>query len=381
MRLWRTFVDNGHESGWWFWAAVASLPVAWLVVVAGRSVLGQAPLDPDARRFLAVFLPATAASTIGAQILLSGAVVPGPRYNLPILFLPLLLLASLVPPRWPSPVHRGVLAVPVAIALVWSASALDEIDPTGPDHIACVRRQLELSGSVTGVASYWDARDLVVYLDDPDVTVGTYDLFGRPEQINVSADSYRDRYDFVLRSERVPLWELDLGMIEAINGEPDTAIECGIYTLWDYGPSGMTMDPFPQPGSSVVFDGCDLDTEVGALDAGSCTLSSTGEAGYLDFGPYVAVPPGTYRVEIAYQAAGDEPLGTWDVATFHQHGETPTVVEEGELAGTGGGVGHVELEWTAANDPTGELTVAEIRTRVDAGASGQLLSIELTRIS
>jgi hypothetical protein len=131
----------------------------------------------------------------------------------------------------------------------------------------------------------------------------------------------------------------------------------------------------------VVFDGCDLDTEVGALDAGSCTLSSTGEAGYLDFGPYVAVPPGTYQVEIAYQAAGDEPLGTWDVATFHQHGETPTVVEEGELAGTGGGVGHVELEWTAANDPTGELTVAEIRTRVDAGASGQLLSIELTRIS
>lgn len=379
-RVWRSFLDAGAESGWWFWIALAVLPIVLLLLLRGRALLGGSSFQPDAKRFLTVFVPASAVTTVIAQVMLTGSVAPGPRYNMTILFLPLLLLAALVPPRQPNGGHRALLAVPVAGALLWSATALDEIDPGGPDHLACIQRQLERSGSENGVASYWDARDLVVYLDDPDVGVGTYDLFGRPERINVSSASYRDRYDFVVRSERVPLWALDLGMIRTVNGPPEVAIECGIYTLWDYGPGGLTMEPLSRPGDVVTFDGCALDTQVGTLRPRDCVLATTGQAGYLNFGPYRAVPTGRYQVDLAYRAEGDVPIGSWDLAVFHHHGDIPSIVKEGPLEGTDGRIGHVRFEWTATDLPTGELTVAEVRTVVKADMTGEIISIELTRI-
>ncbi|MEZ5342586.1 MAG: hypothetical protein R2706_14405 [Acidimicrobiales bacterium] len=78
--------------------AVATIACAWLLR-RGRSPEGT-PLPRSAAHFLPIYFAIAATVTAAAQILMVGDVAPGPRYSLPIIMLPLVLLPCLALTGW-----------------------------------------------------------------------------------------------------------------------------------------------------------------------------------------------------------------------------------------------------------------------------------------
>lgn len=376
-----SFLDIARE-GMWMQLTLVVVIVSFAVVVyrlyRGTTLLDGRPMAEDPRAFLFVFVPATAVTTIAAQIMLSGSVGPEPRYSATITMLPVLLLAAVVGlPAAPRPGVAATVAAPVMLLAATAGSTLGSFDlDREPEHIACIRAELAVTGSTQGVASYWDARELAVYLD---VAMATYSPLLRGERLNVSEESYTDRYHFMVSSPNVEFWQLELDPVEALNGPPLRTSMCGEYTVWDYGPDGFDMEPFDEP-SSRRWDGCSLSTQVGVLDPDRCTLTASEEAGYVMFGPYAVTPQGTYRARLRYAADGSAPVGQWDLSTTTELGDDAKIRRTGTLHGTDGDEEWLEFEWNADATPLGREEVVEIRLVTDGSASVTIHELEITRL-
>ncbi len=374
-------LSDAIGDGWWIQVLVV---VSFVVVVAsfarGRSVLGGRRLQPDASRFLVVFVPATAIVTFAAQIMLSGAVEPGPRYSMTVFFLPIFLLAAVVVPPAMDRRTTAALAVPVIVLAAVLAPTLPDIDlGREPAGMECLHDALAITGSTHGVASYWDARDLSVYLDDPDVVMATYSPLNRGERINVSEESYAERYDFIAVSSIVPWWVLDLDRIEFLNGPPRQIVECGRFTVWDYGPDGLDMEPFDTP-NTVTWTACQLSTQVGTLDEASCTISGGEAPGFLAFGPYPTVPNGSYRARLQYRAPGTGPVAGWELAFTGELGAAPEIAQTGTVDGTDDRDGELIIDWETTDAPLGREPVVEVRIVADGTPGVAITAIEITRL-
>ncbi len=374
-------LSNAIDDGWWIQVLVV---VSFVAVVVSflrcRSLVGDQRLQSDASRFLAVFVPATAIVTFAAQIMLSGAVEPGPRYSMTVFFLPILLLAAVVVPPTLDRRTTAALALPIVVLGAMLVPTLPDIDlDRQPPGMQCLHDALARTGSIHGVASYWDARDLSVYLDDPDVVMATYSPLNRGERINVSEESYADRYDFIAISSIVPWWVLDLDRIEFLNGPPIQIVECGRFTVWDYGPDGLDMEPFDSP-NTVDWTGCQLSTQVGTLDESTCTITGGETPGFLAFGPYPAVSNGSYQARLRYRAPGTGPVADWELGFTRELGGAPEITQTGPLAGTDGQAGELVIEWETTDAPLGREPVVEVRVVADGTPGLEFTGIEITRL-
>ncbi len=80
----------------------------------------------------------------------------------------------------------------------------------------------------------------------------------------------------------------------------------------------------------------ELPTNIGTIDKGWLSATTSGGAGYLSFGPYVALPVGKYRFTIDYRSAlsSESIAGHYDAVSAQQAGRNASKYASGELAGT-----------------------------------------------
>jgi hypothetical protein len=375
----RTVAADGGRFLWVVGLAGVLLMIALLL---RRPLLGTGTLDRASSRVLAVFVPVSIVATLVAQLGLQGIPL-GPRYNMSIVLVPLMLASVIVGPRLSAATALAVL--PIGAMGLWWATALTDVDADRePEFIACVREQLDRSGATDGISSYWGARDLVVYLDDPDVNVAATEASGLPFRVNISERSFRDRYQFAVDFPAYgPAWDIDLEQIERYNGPPEVKVECGPSILWDWGEDGFTLTPFDDVGHTETWNGCQLPTVIGAVDEESCVLRSpagSGE-GYLSFGPYVPVVAGTYRIEFDYlseAAVGDQTAGSWNLLT--RDGGVPSeVMADGPIAGTGGAVETITITLVVPAGAPGFSPVMELQVLVSGSAEAEFHELRVTR--
>lgn len=130
----------------------------------------------------------------------------------------------------------------------------------------------------------------------------------------------------------------------------------------------------------AYWSAADLPTVVGAVKEDRLELRPGAQAGFLSFGPYITLPPGRYRVTIAY--ASDAPpgqqTGNWDVTTGNGSSKPEDVrtFASGALHGTNG-----ERD-TRSADITVDRLVSHVEVRNFYTGSGDLkiFSIALEEI-
>ena len=120
------------------------------------------------------------------------------------------------------------------------------------------------------------------------------------------------------------------------------------------------------------WDGAALPTLIGNAE-GKSLISD--KAGYLSFGPYVNLLPGTYRVRIHYQgdAPVDKQLGSWDAI----HTSPQGVVSEATAGAIMGSANEVATIDGIITVPRGYSGPWEIRTRVLGVGRVRLLGLDL----
>ncbi len=344
--------------------------------VRGKTLFGSERLDPDGSRLMAVFIPASIMSTLVAQALLTGSVGPSARYNTPAFLLAVLSL-GLVWGSLRKPAALALASLPVIGLVAWWVGAIGDINTNKPPGIECVEEYFDSSPSRRGIAGYWDSRQLEVYTDDPVIEVAAYGPRVEPELLNVSGRQFDGTYDFVIDGARFPVFQPDPNVVRGLFGEPLRTAECPNYTILDYGPGNIDPNPFRDPGTSRSWLACELQSQVGHSEP-DCAMSfddATDDTGYMVFGPYVRVPPGTYEVVLDYRAA-DPGAGAWDVVAGV--GLTPGVSIHSDEVPTGDGSVTTVVE--IGPDPNGR--AQQLETRVFATDAGDLdvRSVTITRL-
>jgi hypothetical protein len=124
------------------------------------------------------------------------------------------------------------------------------------------------------------------------------------------------------------------------------------------------------------WDAVQLPFQVGK-DVGTTRVADSRDTGpgYIQFGPYINLQPGTYHFALDYVAEGDTSVGAWDVC-FAANGKTPfRLVDQGSLnpacteVTTTVAVDRVSskcpLEFRVFYSGKGKLTVKNLRLRRD----------------
>jgi len=91
--------------------------------------------------------------------------------------------------------------------------------------------------------------------------------------------------------------------------------------------------PWPSESSTLVWSASSLPSRIGyANGERRIALANAHEAGFLTYGPYVHLTPGSYMLSIRYRSDGSpsDLVGTWDVYVPLSH----TTLATGELWGT-----------------------------------------------
>lgn len=321
-------------------------------------------LDPSLSGFLALYFVISAGITAAAQIMMSGDVAPGPRYSLPILILPLVLvgpvgLAGLDWNRTPNKKVFALAASPVVVAIGLLGTLIPAIDTNqSPVPSSCIDAALAESGSSHGIASYWDARTVEVF-SNGDLEVAPYGPLLFESHINAGLAAFAESYDFAVTSEIYPGWNIDLRMLDAASGPPQSRVTCERWTISDWGPGGLRLAALDNPGDQRTFTGCTMSSHL-AEPTANCQLrvgqdESTRE--YLVFGPFLHVPPGEYEVTASYSSSESAALtvGEWDITA-----DTPTVtgvLASGTVAGSAGSPALVTTTFVvpSEDDPTSML--------------------------
>ncbi|KAF1053040.1 MAG: hypothetical protein GAK43_01611 [Stenotrophomonas maltophilia] len=123
-----------------------------------------------------------------------------------------------------------------------------------------------------------------------------------------------------------------------------------------------------------TWDAQTLPTLAGSVQAGRL-VSSTGNAGYLSYGPYTSVPKGRLHYRITYSASGAETqeAGTWDI--LDNAPPQPKVLRQGSLQGTANAPRTVEGELDLLAPAKG----LEVRTFTNGTQTVQLIRLELRK--
>jgi hypothetical protein len=199
---------------------------------------------------------------------------------------------------------------------------LSPANPYSP-LIACLDSHRNDLGNGMGITDYWQAREIDLFSQtglDADQAMGE-DL--RLFQWVSNREMFENRvYTFVMTNTPTnlpPILEED---VIRIQGEPDARFVCDGYPVLVYN-EGIQVEIPVAEGIQSLLDGStdritirsqsELRTEVGNWR--EKVLYSTGKAGWLQFGPYITLPAGSYRVEWkgTVSDGGPEDVGSVDV--------------------------------------------------------------------
>lgn len=239
---WAVIVDEARLSPWTLITVTACLLATIVALCSPR--LRPTGISEDMARLLAIFLGTTPVLIIVAQLGMS--TTPDIRYYLPAYALPLLLvglLASRVRPR----AQWILLAVPVLFTLGPAADAISNVGTTRNDQAPCVDQALSVTGSRRGISTYWDAKPITV-ASDLELTIATVSPDLSLDPVNSSAAHYGQPYDFAVMSTWADPYTLEPAGVVPQAGEPLAITRCGLYTIYDYGPGGLSWIVVPKAG-------------------------------------------------------------------------------------------------------------------------------------
>ncbi len=353
-------------------AAVASVLVAVLVLMSS-SRSRVSPL-----MVVVAFWVISSGAHVVAMLLDTSE--PALRYVQVVALLPLvwvgpLLAQRLSGRRW----TVGPLAAFAALVVILpSVGELDEVDLSyQAPEAACL--DAVVPGDGVGVSGYWEAR-LVQLHSHFERDLAPLDGAGEPMRINASSAWFDQPYDFALVGTQTPGWDPPLSLMEALAPQA-TATECGTLVILDAGDGGLRLDALAGEGGQVAFDGCDLQTMTGSLDAATCSIDvPAGASGFATFGGYASLPPGTYEIELAYSSDGapDAKLGTLEVTRVREYGgEVEVVLTAPLFAPSEPGPGTITVSVAVPDD--GDPFIAEMRTVTDGAQSYRVEGVTITR--
>ena len=190
--------------------------------------------------------------------------------------------------------------------------------------VACLDSHANDLGDGAGLADYWQVRPINLLskkgLCVDQVLGGDLKIF----QWASNQDMFSNRkHTFVITNTPTNLPKILDSDIIRINGQPDARFICNGFPILVYYKGLQVIIPLAERfrnflkgrvDSVIIREQSDRPTLVGKWK--DRVLYSTGNAGCLQFGPYVTLPSGSYRVEWKGEVveAGPEAIGTVDVA-------------------------------------------------------------------
>jgi len=309
-------------------AVLLTLDVAFVAFAVARlfkeRAAGRAGRRPDRAITPVVFVAALVASSWGAVIAIGVFTgVASLRYVTLALLGPLLMTLAWLHQRvtWTGPWERGAC---VAAALAVGSTAVC-LAPALAPYLVQGRQVGEFLGGVqrtehieAGLAEYWWANP-VTLLTRGAVRLRPVDQDGSVRRwISSSAWYEPGPATSAPRFRMILMRGLDEARIRGKFGEPSRVLSApgGVRDVWLYSEEhAITFDPVfglcndrscPAPGRYHAA-AASLPSRVGEKQRGSVVASAPRDpVGHLTFGPYLPLPPGRYRVTVAY-AYGEPP--------------------------------------------------------------------------
>jgi hypothetical protein len=347
---------------------VAVVLVFWLVSGVGHVVaIMTDSLEPTSRYLQLVFGlpvlaagPAMAASSFPAWLRATAGARAGP------------LMGAL------RPIAGCVVAAPLIAVVVPAVVHADDVAlAVRPSAPVCLDRVLPTNERLTGLSGYWEARVIQLYsLHDRNLAV--LDQLGNPYRLNAAASWYDTPWSFAVVGSAGLGFDPPLDWVRKL--APD-AIEtaCGPYTILVFdGPVDPT--PFDGPGSTLVWEGCELKTLTGVVNTNFCTIEvdATGDAGFGSYGGYTPVPPGWFRVGLRYRSPAplDVAIADLELGRANRIDRPADFVQTVPMMGTRGE--WVTLEAVLEIPDDGRPYTAEARTKSYGTHYYEVKSVELT---
>jgi len=176
----------------------------------------------------------------------------------------------------------------------------------------------------------------------------------------------RNGFRQALRAGQCGVWEEVV--LCRTQGNPD---------VWGEPLNLMKIDAGMLRQQALHWDGAKLPTLIGKPVGARMALATPEAAGFLTFGPYVALLPGRYSFALHYQ--GDAPpditVGQWDVQ-YTDADQHTTEIAAGPLRGTNG---KAETINGIIDVPIGHTGKWEIRTIIDGKRNVEVIGIDLDR--
>jgi len=138
------------------------------------------------------------------------------------------------------------------------------------------------------------------------------------------------------------------------------------------------LPDFSFVSSSYRWDGCKLPTIIGHTDDKCHLTAREPEAGFLNYGPYIALPEGRYQFKMAYSnnTPPSAHIANWDIITTVQ--SHPTILKTGKISGTDGTQESLTITFTVPEQLNGQ--AFEIRSSLVGKGITQLSYLELERL-
>jgi hypothetical protein len=301
--------------------------------------------------FFSIFVFFSAFLSIVAVFCLAGENYVAQKYIYPIYFIPVLSFFCLqnITNRFPviGKLMLGLAGL-LILLLPWNIQLL--ITKPGfkikyeyyPEYMACIDHSLKGYGH-TGIAGYWEA-NLITILSKTNVQVvpvqpKNFSIF--PWMLNLK--KFSNSYSFAIIDVTTPFIdrELDQNMIEAFNGKPRKTIVCAAKKLLIYDEDQLRIPYFSQAGDQFTWPASRLLSQFSDnVVANRRVASETTAAGFLTYGPYIALPEGHYQFSISYssQAPITTLVAHWD-SSLHDIAKAPSkeeILADGALFGTAG---------------------------------------------
>jgi hypothetical protein len=317
-----------------------------------------------------------------AAIMLVSNLPPSPRYLIPMLVWPIVVIVLLISHilgkkvAWPA----SALSALLALSLVAMAMRLPQPATTEyyPEQIACIDKALAGKSLEHGIAEYWDAKRIQAFSHHK-LALAQYFSDLTSQKWITSDRFYRSKYDFAIIAEDAePMYKLPVEMLTTLNGAPKETVSCGTRKVLIYGADQLRTTKISEPGSAYTWRGCDLPKQIGkATAACESEKADPDQEGFVTFGPYEALPAGEYGFEITYASSKPEgeDAGKWDVVLALPTEARPLAA--GAFIGTAGQTRSASGKFVI--EKNFDLTKIEIRSFSNKGGTMKVVSLRVTR--
>jgi hypothetical protein len=222
-------------------------------------------------------------------------------------------------------VALGILAYQAPNML--DVKGLKKYEEYYPELVECLDHELEARGLSYGVGNYWDAK-YVTMLSKKNIKIiqVTEDLKPYHWISNVEwYQRYLPQFILLYNSQTLLDPQASRHYITERFGLPAEEFQCQgrdvmVYSRksdWNFHTylSYPLYLNFDRPGAKAMFYAATLPSQVGEV-MGLSRVAVDGKVGYITYGPYIELGPGTYEAVIFYQGEGEnaaEIVWKWDV--------------------------------------------------------------------